>query len=353
MMFAKPHQSAPGSWLGRLWHRLPGGGVLALVLAGALALSLVACGGSVTRVSTFKAKRLIVFGDEYSLLDDSTEEGNARHYSINALDDGGSTVQCASTSQRLWVQSLADLYGLTFAECNPDGVASASINAFMRAAYGAKAQDVYDQVVAFEEDLQGGFSSHDMATVLVGLHDVLEVFTNDDLYPTQADKEAELTARGERVAQAVNRIAGHGTRVLVSTVADVAYTPYAQALGADVQARLKEMTKAFNNGLSAALLNDGTKIGLLYLNELFDTYYKSSKYEHTEMACDVDHRNHDVHAAGLVQTQGDLLNCTTATLSNGASLTTYLWADALRFNGMVIQHQLGLKARSVAATNPF
>ena len=69
----------------RRWLQAASG--LALAAVG----TLVACGGSTSRIDPFYAQRLVVFGDEYSLLDDSDSTGNAHHYGINALDSSDTT----------------------------------------------------------------------------------------------------------------------------------------------------------------------------------------------------------------------------------------------------------------------
>lgn len=325
---------------------------LALVSVGVL----VACGGSVSRLDPFVADRLVVFGDELSLLDDSSSEANARHYGVNALnssDATNATVNCSDSTQWVWVQYLASYYGVTFSQCNPDGLRSSELKAFMRAAYGATVADVTQQVDDFQQDLQGGLGSQDMATVLVGLHDVLQVYADDDSYPDRASKLAEAKARGQRAAAQVNRIAATGARVIVSHLNDIGLTPYAQALGSDAQDLLTDLSDAFNTGLDLDLLNDGTKIGLVELDVYARSYHKSTSYNHVDMACDDDHRNTDSWSLTGLNTTGSLLTCSTATLVSDTAASTYLWADALHPNAAILQKQLGALARNRAANNPF
>ena len=333
----------------------PGRWLRATLASVTLVGALVGCGGSVSTAEPFQAGRLIVFGDELSLMVDSDGKGNARHYGINALDStdsSGSTVACGTANQRVWVQYLASLYGLTFAECNPNGIDDSAILALSRASYGATAADLKAQVLGFEEDLQGGFNETDLVSVLVGLHDVLQVY-HDTTYATMDDKQAEIYARGKVVAQMIKRITGNGTRVLVSLVMDVGLTPYAQALGATEAGHLTALSDQFNLGLRQNMSNNGTHIGLVELNSVVRTYHSNGTLNHTELACDEDHRNTDSYAGGTRTTTGNLLNCTTATLVSGDTnpATTYLWADALHPNAYLIQRYLGQLAQTRASDN--
>lgn len=341
----RPSSSAtrPGRWL------------RATLASVTLAAALVGCGGSVSTAEPFQAGRLIVFGDELSLLVDSDSNGNARHYGINALDSSdssGETVACSSSYQRVWVQYLASSYGLTFAECNPNGVDDSEILALSRASYGATAADLKTQVLAFEEDLQGGFNATDLASVLVGLHDVLQVY-NDSTYATLTAKKAESYARGKLVAQMINRIADHGTRVVVSTILDVGLTPYARALGSVEAGHLTALSNHFNLGLRQNMSNDGTHIGLVDLTSTMRTLHNNTTLNHIELACDEDHRNTDSYSGANLTTTGALLTCTTDTLVSGDTdpATTYLWADDLHPNAYFAQRYLGQLAQTRANDN--
>jgi outer membrane lipase/esterase len=329
---------------------------LAAAAAGVLLVgALAACGGSVSSAETFSAKRLIAFGDEYSLLDDSASTGNARHYGINALDSSdtsNATVSCSTSTQMVWVQYVASYYGLTFAQCNPNGVAAANINALMRASYGARVAEVQQQIAKFEDVLDGSFSDSDVVTLMVGLHDVVEVYESDD-FKTLEDKKAELYARGEQLAQSVNHVANLGPRVIVSLLLDVGLTPYAQGQGSGAMSDLTGLSDAFNLGMRENMLNDGHKIGLVLFDTAMRSLHASSSYTHDALACDTDHRNTDTHTATGVVSSGDLLDCSTATMVNDSAATTYLWADKLHANAYIVQRQLGLLARTRASGNPF
>ena len=112
---------------------------------------------------------MFAFGDETSALTD-TPAGNGRKYSVNGLGDDGN-VDCRL--QPIWVQSVASLYGFVFAECNPTNLVEPK--AFMYAAAGAKVTGVAAQVEAANIKA-GGLRDKDLATVLAGANDIIEIY---------------------------------------------------------------------------------------------------------------------------------------------------------------------------------
>jgi phospholipase/lecithinase/hemolysin len=189
-----------------------------------------------------------------------------------------------------------------------------------------------------------------MATILLGLHDVLEVYGSDD-YGSLTEKKAEIYARGKLVGDAITDLANKGVKVLVSVALDVGLTPKAQSLGSSEADVLTALTTEFNRGLRENIPNDGRKIGLFDLTDTLRALSKSSSYEHEELACSEGYRNTDVHTTSGVTTSGNLLGCTTQTLSASSALSTYLWADELHPNAYVVQYRLGSLAVSRASDN--
>lgn len=300
-------------------------------LAAALAAGvLAACGGGTSQIDAFEAERLVVFGDETSAL---TADG--RKYAVNVVTDGD--VDCAS--RPLWVQDLAEIYGLAFAECNPDN--DAAPQAFMRAAAGARVADVTAQVDA---QLAGdGVAGKTLATILVGANDVIDLYTS---FPAQSREalRSEARARGALAAREVNRLVDAGARVIVSTVPDMGRTPYALAEKAahtdvDRAELITALTTEFNAGLRTTVLNDGRFVGLVLADEMVQAMVRSPSSfglgNVEDAAC----------AAALP-------DCSDATLVTGADPATWLWADDLRF-AFNAQSRLGLLAVSRARNNPF
>lgn len=301
---------------------------LAAVLA---TLLLAACGGGTSQIDAFDAERVVAFGDEASVL---TADG--RKYAPNLRKDDG-TLDCAA--QPIWVQAVASLYDIVFAECNPKNVAQPQ--AFMRAQAGARIADLKTQI---DTQLAGdGVAGRTLVTVLVGGNDVL------DLYAQFADlgREALLAqarVRGQQLAAEVNRLAGAGARVIISTVPDVGLTPYALAQKAahtdtDRAALLSTLTTELNTGLRIAVLNDGRFIGLVLADEMVQAMAKSPG------SFGLSNVKDGACAAALP-------DCSNKTLVSGADVSTWLWADTLRM-GYNAQSRLGMLAVSRARNNPF
>ncbi|RVT51599.1 SGNH/GDSL hydrolase family protein [Rubrivivax albus] len=300
------------------------------LLAAVAAALLASCGGGTSQIEAFVADRLIVFGDETSAL---TADG--RRYAVNTVTDG--VFDCSS--QRIWVQALASIYDLAFAECNPDNVVTPQ--AFMRAAAGARVADVAAQVDA---QLAGdGVAGNTLVTVLAGTNDVLDLYA---AFPdtTRSELLSQARARGAQLAVEVNRLVAAGARVIVSTAPDVGLTPYALAEKAaytdiDRAALLTTLTSEFNAGLRTTVLNDGRYVGLVLADEMVQAMTISPSSfglaNIKDAACAVA-----------------LPDCTTATLVAGADAATWLWADDLRlaFNA---QNRLGILAINRARNNPF
>ena len=87
-----------------------------LLSAGVLgSAALVSCGGG-DRVEDFDPKRLLVFGDENSVIDDSASAGNGRKYTVNGLvaDSAGNlTSELDCVANPIWVQYVAGTFGRT------------------------------------------------------------------------------------------------------------------------------------------------------------------------------------------------------------------------------------------------
>lgn len=302
-------------------------------MAGLAAVVLTAsCGGGTSQQEVFVPQRLLVFGDDNSVITQ-----NGRKYSVNGLTDAG-VFDCAL--EPIWVQQLAGVYGFVFAECNPNAVASPQ--ARMLAGVGAKVADVSAQVEA--QVAAGGFRDRDLATVLAGGNDVLELYRQ---YPSlsEATLIAEAGARGRRLALVVNRLVQLGVKVVVSDLPDMGMTPYAlseRALGGsgfDRAALITRLTVAFNEQLGVNIVLDGRFVGLVQAQLRFEAIARfpasSGLSNITQPVC-------------LVA----LPDCTSATLVPGTVTSQYLWADDTRLapGGHA---QLATLAADRARRNPF
>lgn len=312
------------------------------------AVLLAGCGGG-GNDNNFSPLRLVVLGDEASVLLPGDATNRGRKYSVNALDplDTGTAdpndrideeplggpLSCVRN--RIWVQIVADEFGFGFDECNPRSGVDPQRGGIY-AALGARVADIPAQIAAARAD--GAFGSRDLVTVMVGLHDILEVYNPGDCGASRT----AARARGVALKNLVDGIAdgGRGARVMYATLADVGQTPFGRGLGSGASSCLSEMTTEFNTGLRVTGLQDGRFIGLVVFGEAIASLFD-----------DPDRFGFD--NAGDPRCGVALPDCTTATLAVGvAEGAVYFWADTLRF-GAEAHAILGARAIDIATGNPF
>lgn len=302
----------------------------------ASAALLASCGGGGSQVQAFVATRVISFGDELSAINT-----NGSKYTVNALI-AGTTNQIDCSSNPIWVQSVAAIYGLAFPQCPGT---SSDPSSRIYATNGALVADVSDQI---DQHLNtgGGFISTDLVTVLAGANDVMAQFQQ---YPGVGEDQltANLVAAGAALAGQVNRLAGYGAKVLIVTIPDMGLTPAAgdRSVGTTDgnPALLTRLSTRFNDALLANLLNDGHKIGLVQLDE----YLKAVDTATINGTSGATFSNTTLPACSVA-----LPNCTTNTLVADAVNAVWLWADG-RHLGATGQASLGSLAVSRAQNNPF
>jgi phospholipase/lecithinase/hemolysin len=316
--------------------------VVVRAVAGLAAVAaLASCGGGTYQVSSFAPARLLVFGDESSHLVGT----QALKYSINGLVNGTQQTDC--TVNPIWTQTVANAYGLVFSNCNVN--AAPYTTAIDLATVNGTVDDVVNQVAAFQAG--DTFNSNDLVTIWVGMNDVINEYVANGA-GDQSAVEAEIYAQGTKLAAVVNTIANAGGKVLLLTVPDMSLSPYgyveSQRGDFDRGALLSNMTTQFNLGLRTHIINDGSKIGLVLVDDL------------------VRNAVNNPGGSGLInlpnQTYGcldsaPLPTCTTSTLRNDpatgqAATKAFLWADATHL-GSVMQTQIGNSAVGRARANPF
>ncbi|MEN9544777.1 MAG: hypothetical protein RLZZ598_1610 [Pseudomonadota bacterium] len=314
-------------------------GLLCTSLVGALMLN--ACGGG-DLVAVFQPGRILVFGDENSVL---TSTG--MRYGINGLTAGDSTVvppvlptfDCSLNP--IWVQVLTGHYNMGFAEC-PNSLDTATPRGRIYAAANTGVAEVAAQISAAAG--AAGFTRTDLTTVYTGQKDIIAAYLAMSSDADLATARAAGEAAGIALGQQVNRLADAGARVLIVTVPNVGITPYALAEKAahtdfDRADALRQITERFNAKLRSTIYNDGRRIGLIQLDEYVGSlmiYPPAYGYANwTQGAC----------ATALP-------DCTNATLVTGATSINYLFADDLRV-GPGAQKQTGSLAVTRAVSNPF
>lgn len=371
----------------------------------AMGVGLTACGGG-SQVSEFKPNKIVSFGDELSVIGSQTDQGQtvlgqkygisyvvtdtaysiagvyqaapdaaliAEDYSVNPsysvdsdglrfIKTGTSTTDATHTRDsralwacsleaRLWIQILANGYGLGYAsQCPADRSGAVS-----HAAVGAKSADVIAQINAHKGEL----TSQTLVTVWAGQNDILEQLAIYRATPGQLNAiKATLKARGEALGKAVNGILSSGARVLVVTPPDLGKAP---AAGPDTVA-LREMAVAFNDGFTGinGVVNNGNKIGLVKAYDLVkDMADFPGNYGLVggQAACDVNKTY--LKPSGDADTGKSLYNCSYSvtdsarnTLVTGATLYSHLWASEWVL-APGAQARIGALAYTRATENPF
>jgi phospholipase/lecithinase/hemolysin len=233
---------------------------------------------------------------------------------------------------------VAGFYGMSFAECNPT---SAEPRALMFAAVGTRVADLTAQIEA--QVAAGGFRANDLALVMVGANDIVELYRQFPSRP-EVDLVAEAGARGRQLAAAVNRLVALGAKVIVSTIPDVGLSPFARKeksenFDIDRAALMSNMSAKFNEQLSVSLLLDGRFIGLIQA----DLRFQGANISPGSFGL--------VNASDAVCTV-ELPACDTSTVLPGADPNQFLWADGTRLapGG---QGQLAQLAVDRARRNPF
>lgn len=313
----------------------------ALMVSAAVLVS--ACGGG-TSAEKFAPTRVVSFGDELSLIVDTANDGNGRKYTVNAVDATDKTkLDCSSN--RVWNQGVAGTFGLSFPQCKGTSTSQTGV---LRAEVGATTAGLTDQVT--RHLASDTLSNKDLVTVMVGMNDVLALYsqytgTNRDALIVQAE------AAGTVLAQQVNRLADAGGKVIVTTMPDMSITPFAWAedkrVGDTTRSQLlRDLTARFNAKMRVNIYNDGRRIGLVLGDEMMQAMAKFPLSYGLVNTVD----------AACLSTVA-LPNCTSETLGKdannaAANAYTWMWADTYRMSASV-QTRLGDLASTRALNNPF
>jgi len=307
------------------------------------ALAIAAgCGGGTSQFEPFVPQRLFSFGDEASAL--TTDAPAGRNYSINGFNTNGTPDDATDDffdcrAQPNWAVSLATFYSFVFAECNPDNVAAPQARNW--AAPGARVAEAALQVDA--QVAAGGFRDKDLATLMVGVNDIVEIYRRYD-GSNEADLLADVRERGNRTGQLVNRLIDLGAKVIVANIPDLGYSPFAKAENAahtdtDRAALLSRLTAAFNERLGVTILLDGRFVALVQADQRVLVLARVPA------------------TFGLTNTSDAACttpppSCTNKTLVTGATASTYLWAGELLLSPRG-QSEVANLAITRAQRNPF
>lgn len=326
-MFFKEH-------LGRVALRAAAGLVAVVALA--------SCGGGTYQVQAFVPARILTFGDESNML--SGAQG--LKYSINGLSTTTGNIDCSVNP--LWTQILANSYNISYANCNTQEVASPA--AFDRSTLNATVDDTVKQVAAFQAG--DAFQGNDLVTIWVGVHDVINEYQTNGSGDDATTLVNTMRGNGATLASLVNSIVATGAKVILLTVQDIGDSPFAntenQRGDFDRATLLSQMVAGFNNSLRSNIVNDGSKIGLVLVDDIVHNAVRSpgsyglvTSSEFTQ-GCET--------LAPLPTCTADTLVTDTATNKNSSSI--WLWADATHL-APTAHTQIGNSAVSRAHSNPF
>lgn len=325
-----------------------GARVLAPLLAAAALLS--ACGGGTEQVESFEPARLLVLGDEASMVVDSDGTADGFKYSIN---DRRGTTAGKCLLQPIFTQQLASSYGMVFAECNPT---AAVPKAFQHARLGARVDDATTGLRAQVAGI-ADLASSDMLTVMIGANDMIDLYERKLAGTlTAAEARAEAVRLGRVAAGQINVILGAGARALVFTIPDMGKSPYAvnaTTTDAGAAALLTTLSTEYNAALRLGIdfeKFDGRNYGLVLVDDVmaaidrFPGSFLASPANVKDAACPT------VSANQCVLTDSDAT--TTLVAAANKTTNTYLWASD-RHMGPAAHAQISSQAVSRAINNPF
>ena len=282
-----------------------------LALASASALLVAACGsGSIE--SQLQPTRVVVFGDGFS---DVGQTGT--RYTVN---DNGTNI---------WVQQLAESFGVTLTNVAAGGTSYATGNARINvkpdAAGNSATPTVAEQVSTF---LTGNApTATDLVVVNGGISDIIaETAQLNAGGQTTEQMLEDVKQAGRELAAQVRRLVQAGaTHVVVVGTYDLGRTPWATATGQT--ALLSEASTKFNTELLVSIVDLGASV--LYVDAALLYNLMTSNPEFYTLTNVVDPVCNSVDPGpgiGIGAGQVNSALCTTSTLVN-TSYALYLFAD--------------------------
>lgn len=331
--------------LPRWLTRVRGVGALAVAAA-----ALAGCGGGTSQVEAFKPDRLLVLGDESSMIADAIDAQGKHDGFKYGINDRTATSSGKCQALPTFTQAVANLYGFVFKECNPN---DATVKAFILAKESATVEDAAAGLRQQVAEVNGGLGRRDMVTVMIGVHDVLAVYAQvKGGLMGEAGARAEIQRRGRAAAERVNNdILKTGARALLFTIPDLGLSPYAvaeQLSRANAKALLSQLTYDFNAELRTgidATAYDGRNYGLVLADDVVAAIYKLPTAYLAAPA------SPDVAACDATKITA-VTQCTTTTLVSGATSSSHLWADSIHM-GPQAHGLIGSQAQTRALNNPF
>lgn len=326
----------------REMHRLGRRALAPLSLLALAAGALVGCGGGTSQVEAFVPARVVILGDESSVVvDDGAADG--LRYTIN---DRTSATAGKCLVLPTFSQSMVSGYGMATKECNPNSVTPKAV---VMAKVNAQVDDPANGLGQQVAQVSNGLGKTDMVLVHIGANDMIALYESvRDGRMTAAAGLAEAQRRGRHAAETVNAILGTGARAVVTTIPDMGLSPYAIAQersNPGARATLAAMSYEYNAYLRTSIDGtrfDGRNYGLVLADDIVAAMAKvpgaffASPAIATEPACST----------------ASVLDCTTTNLVTGASATSHLWASD-RHLGPIAHARIGAEIQSRMFNNPF
>ena len=328
----------------------------------ALAAALLAgCGGGTSQVEKFHPDRLIVLGDENSLIEDFVDADGKHDGFKYTINDRSATTSGKCLALPIAAQSVAALYGFAFKQCNPTGITP---QAFILAARGATVGSLGTGLAAQLQNVKtvtqgNALGAKDLVMLQIGGNDIIELYERSVGGLSPADAVAEAQRRGAQAAGLVNdAILATGARALVITVPDLGLSPYAvnaNKTNPGASSLLGSLTYEFNAYLRTridASRYDGRNYGLVLADDIvaamsrLPASFLTAPSVAAVAACNIA----DDLSADAVTTL--VLACTTTSLVADANSGSHLWASD-RHLGPSAHSRIAVQAQSRAATNPF
>ncbi|MFW9616244.1 hypothetical protein [Aquabacterium sp.] len=299
------------------------------------------CASSVTvddgTTSTFDAPSYTIYNTtDYPSTVNAWELGSGTvNGSTVALKRTTSTTYYCNTAS-LWIQSLALSFGKGYrSECPLTSYSGAETYAEA----GAKVADVATQVDNHLSELGSGV----MVTIMAGQNDILELYAQVKANTlTLAQAQTIAQERADALAVVVKKVIATGAKVVLALTPDLGESPLAYTTGENRTA-LAALTKSFNDQVYITRLGEESGRNLAGVNpvSLTNTTTRSTSYVYEKPLCNTATTNTATRPDGTtLSVTPDVSNgfgreltkfCTASTYVTDGSLSTYMWADLVRF----------------------
>lgn len=239
-------------------------------------------------------------------------------------------------SSYLWNQAVAHNFGKGFrSKCSRDGTGAETY-----AALGAKVSNLQTQVS--DSMARGELRDGVLVTIMIGQNDIKEIYdrVQGTVTPPLSDSEAQqlLASRGATAANIVKSVLSTGAKVVLALTPDLGQSPLAAATGENASL-LTQYTRKFNDalkfGMGSTAAQDGRHFALVETDLFTNPITRSNAYVHGTAVCNM--AGTFTRPDGTTVDSGDadysdrVQYCTSKTLVTDGSITTYIWADNLRY----------------------